>query len=581
MDREKPELLKDLDLNRFEIIEFGTRVKIIENEILGEVDYSGIVRLPEVMVSKHLTDKEYQQIKPFITNIDDPRKKNREENKMAKMGAKGIKNGEEVKKVETIELECFGGFMEEDPFCVQCEEVVSCKKRAMELMKEISEESGEDEDSDRGDLQEPEEEVQDEIEESSDQDDLQKIEEENQDEVAEDFDPRSLNLTSEDRIDILFELNIDQLIQVSEYLGIEISHIDQEKEDASDEIIMEIDTFLEKSEGEVEEHEPEVRSEEIESQEAEEHEPEVQPEEIKSQEEDTLDEEEKFTSTVLGPKEDINSIDALCEKKFLEYDSKISTLENLLKQTVKEIEERDLKIAELGVQLGHVGKQFDQLGKEEKDLDDRVESLSDFYMKSFQGLESQLEKIMDRIATCEKGLQTSEVEKEMTILTPSEMLGIIKVSRDNLNDVINTLSQTQEVSEPESKEVIEKVAEGAETKVEDPIIEEQKIDEIVEGQQKSEDSEPVKIDGVPQFFAESFKKYQKEVEIKEYKDRVSAKIKGKKIVLAGIIKGKTLVLYHAKEDYGMIEKFYGKPSIDIGDPKAPEILAQYIDDLPR
>ena len=60
----KPSILKDIDLNKFELWEWGTRLKIVEK---------GIDPFRQVSATKHLTDEEYKQIKPYLTGVDEPR----------------------------------------------------------------------------------------------------------------------------------------------------------------------------------------------------------------------------------------------------------------------------------------------------------------------------------------------------------------------------------------------------------------------------------------------------------------------------------------------------------------------------
>jgi len=70
----KPKILKDIDLSKYDLYEWGTRIKIVEKDEsvikrFGRLD--PLVR--DVQASKHLTDEEYQQIKPFLTGVDEPR----------------------------------------------------------------------------------------------------------------------------------------------------------------------------------------------------------------------------------------------------------------------------------------------------------------------------------------------------------------------------------------------------------------------------------------------------------------------------------------------------------------------------
>lgn len=132
-----------------------------------------------------------------------------EESKMAKIGASGIKGKEEVK----VEHEpCFGGYLEEDPTCTECDEYEECQEKAKELLdglSAVSEKNSEEE------------------------------------EVTKDaFDPKEVILSGEERIDVLCDLTKEQLLAVAEYNDIDVSHIDVKKKDTENDLVLEIDSQM-------------------------------------------------------------------------------------------------------------------------------------------------------------------------------------------------------------------------------------------------------------------------------------------------------------------------------------------------
>ena len=114
------------------------------------------------------------------------------------------------KRFEGIEeFECFGGFIEEDPFCKDCDQKVKCIVREEELR------------IGKPNLNSVVEKVKVKIT-KSDLLDLEK-----------------------DRLDFLCTLDVDQLVQITKLLGININHIDLQKESVETELVIEIDLFIE------------------------------------------------------------------------------------------------------------------------------------------------------------------------------------------------------------------------------------------------------------------------------------------------------------------------------------------------
>ncbi len=62
-----------VDLNRYDAYEFGTRLKLVEKEVPGKIGYGKGERPPEVSVTSHLTDEEYEQVRPLLAGVDEPR----------------------------------------------------------------------------------------------------------------------------------------------------------------------------------------------------------------------------------------------------------------------------------------------------------------------------------------------------------------------------------------------------------------------------------------------------------------------------------------------------------------------------
>lgn len=128
---------------------------------------------------------------------------------MAKIGVSGIKEGkEEVGVTEP----CFGGYLEEDPTCTECDEQEECQEKAKELLdglSAVSEKNSEEE------------------------------------EVTKDaFDPKEVILLGEERIDVLCDLTKEQLLAVAEYNDIDVSHIDVRKKDTENDLVLEIDSQM-------------------------------------------------------------------------------------------------------------------------------------------------------------------------------------------------------------------------------------------------------------------------------------------------------------------------------------------------
>lgn len=128
---------------------------------------------------------------------------------MAKIGANGIKEKEEVKVKDEP---CFGGYLEDDPACQECDKQEGCQEKAKELLDKlsaVSEKNSEEEEA-----------------------------------TKDEFDPKEIILSGEDRIDVLCDMTKEQLIAIAKHNDLDIGHIDVKKKDIENDLILEIDSQM-------------------------------------------------------------------------------------------------------------------------------------------------------------------------------------------------------------------------------------------------------------------------------------------------------------------------------------------------